>query len=270
MFITPQNARSYFGAEMPAQFLAGVYQLQAAASTYGTTLEDIAWDLFGVVELGGYSLRYSQTPPELFPFARTGGDGIHYGFVMHEEGHPSYPAAEICPMDSDGAILLAHNPQELWQNLLEEDADVRARYAGLLQTLGLEAIATQKQRWRYFEAKFRAQPAARAGWHWQPTSDGVGVFAPDQYFRTRHRSYNPSAADEAADFQQLADDCRNEALYGSQLYYLKEAFWHTWATSHERAVELLQAMLLPYEQLGRAHLHAVTQRLIQDFQLGRI
>ena len=72
-----------FGFPLPEVFLETLYKIDSYCSSYGVNSSDVLIDFFGIVQIEGYDARYQQTPIELFPFGRTGSDGVHYGLVAH-------------------------------------------------------------------------------------------------------------------------------------------------------------------------------------------
>jgi hypothetical protein len=64
--------------------------------------------------LAGEEARYPSTPPEMFPIAAMGVDGVHYGYVIHapELSAADYPLGHLCPMDAEGVSLLGMNTLE--------------------------------------------------------------------------------------------------------------------------------------------------------------
>lgn len=69
---------------------------------------------------------------ELFPFGSIRCDGVHYRFVIHTPDEKDNPSGEICPMDSDGVIMIGKNSHDLFQNLLS-DPNAIEKYSELLE-----------------------------------------------------------------------------------------------------------------------------------------
>jgi len=66
--------------------------------------------------------------------------------------------------------------------------------------------------------------------------------------------------------QNLANEMKRLELYASQLYCLKELYWHEW-TNSDIAKDLLTQMLEPYEKLNQPHLFDTTKWVIENFNL---
>lgn len=264
-FADYQEAQSYFEASIPLLFVENLNKTAAYCSAKSYRTEKVIGDLFGIDSLEGYAARYQQTPPEFFPFARTGGDGIHYGFIIHEEGQPDYPSGEICPMDIDGVMLLSENTHQLFEYLLNKKTIDSRPYLDLLELMGINATNVKQSKPSPFLYNQKVVPAVKPGYHWLKTSDGVGVFAPKEVFFSRHPSYKSKNYNEAEYFLDLADESRQAGLFGSQLYYLKEVFWHGW-TNYSLAFTVLKSMLEPYEKLNREHLHKIVNRNMHYFR----
>jgi hypothetical protein len=224
--------------------------------------EDEFFNLFNIAWLGGYDLRYPGTPPELFPFAGNGGDGEHYGFVIHLENDIEYMAGSYCPMDYNGVFLLGHNTIETFETLLYIESENLTKYRNNLIDLGLKIENTYQMR------TIRPIPKAKDGWKWHETSDGVGIFAPEKYFHTHHVTYERAKtfyADVSDCFWNLSQEHKQREQWATSLYYLKEILWKEWY-DEIKAIKILSEMKQLYEKLDRKHLYDVATQIIRDFE----
>ncbi len=264
-FETYNEAVKYFGIKIPKPFFHFLSTVDAYCREAGTDTPDTLFDVFGLLRIEGNEARYQQTPIELFPFASTGGDGIHYGFVIHTMDEDDYPSGEICPMDDDGVVIIGIDTHSLFQNLLCDEESIR-NHLPLLKELGLDPTIIDRGRYDKSGMPLRIRYPSKPGWKFVDTSDGAGVFAPEKYFDSSHTTkYDHLNRDKAiAQYEQLAFDMSTEGLYASQLFYLKELYWKEW-TNYELAKNCLEEMLKAYEKLDREHLCNTTKWTIDTF-----
>lgn len=161
-----------YGVEPPRVFV----ELAEAAFEHATRegfvndtdylgFEGAGFDLAGLAQRPVWEdcepYSYACTPPELFVFGSPGVDGIHYGFIVHAPELPPYPLAALNPMDSEGGLrALGATPDET---------------AALLGGGRSEAPVFDPA-WPLVE------PIVPEGWRHLPSSDGVGVLAPEHAF----------------------------------------------------------------------------------------
>jgi hypothetical protein len=147
--------------------------------------------------LDGVRTRYQQTPPELFPIASMGVDGVHFGYVIHAPELPieDYPVGEICPMDHDGVILLGNTTQEALDNFAgyvvkgERDEKQLQEILDLYEPFGIRPNKeVDKTRYAENEHGLLLKPKILDGWLYVPTSDGIGVLAAAEKFRICRQS----------------------------------------------------------------------------------
>lgn len=264
-FETYQEAKGFFGVPIPKKFFNILITLDKYSKTHGYDTLDILFDIFGILRIKGKEARYQQTPIELFPFGSIGCDGIHYGFVIHTLNEEDYPSGEICPMDSDGVVMIGKNSHDLFQNLLLDSIAIE-RYSDLLEELQLLPIISKKDRYIQDGNVIRIKVNQKKGWRFIETTDGVGVFAEEKYFDTSHKLFinDINRAKTVEMFEALAEMMRQKGLYASQLFYLKELYWNEW-TNYELAKKYLRQMLLPYEKLDRQHLYDTTKETLETF-----
>ena len=264
-FETYNDAKEYFGVNIPEYFFNSLLTIDRYCQKVGLNTLEVLFDIFGILRLEGEEARYQQTPIELFPFGSIGCDGIHYGFVIHTTNEEDFPSGEICPMDSDGVVVISSNSKSLFQNLLwnEENLDT---FLPLIKELKLQPIVAERRRYDENGDTLRISVKPKSGWKYLGTSDGVGVLAEDKYFNIFHyEKYDKLNSHKTIElYQNFAREMYNKELYGSQLYYLKELFWNEWG-NYTLAIELLKEMLIPYEKLNREHLFDTTKHVIANF-----
>ena len=188
---------------------------------------------------------------------------------------PDYPIARFEPMDSSGAYLLGTSTFEAVETeisfnmrLAEEDNwrslasfDWWPAVSARLAQLGI--VPDPSKAGRNFEDGHIKPviPTIPQGWHYIPSSDGVGVLAPAaQFHPTFSHSLderpNSTLALDAA-FKHAAEDFPATALW-----LLRECYWHTWPLKAEDNVGLCRAMGDADAALGRPSLAAVVERRI--------
>lgn len=262
-FNNAEEAKAYFGVNMPPLFLKQLSVIDQYCYTNQLDTADVLYDNFGMLRIEGDEARYRQTPIEFFPFSSIGCDGIHYGYIIHVEGEEDYPSGEICPMDDSGVILIGHNTEQLFQNLLTEDASFLTNEP-LLRELQLAPMIIERQLYDKDENPVRININPKPGWRFIQTSDGAGVYAPEHLFDSYHQQNPPRPHRFTDEYRELANEMETKGLYASQLYYLKELFWAGW-TNHELAKTLLAEMITVYEKLKRKHLSQMAKMVLVNF-----
>lgn len=263
-FNTYSEARDYFGIDMPRQFIDQLFVIDNYCRANNLDTLSCLFDVFGILRLEGNSARYQQTPVEFFPIGSTGSDGEHYGYIMHTDGEPDYPSAELCPMDSDGAVVIGHDTQSLLQNLLCDESAIDS-YKLLIEKLGLRPVTIHRKRYDGENKTLRIAVEPKQGWRFVQTADGAGVFAEEKYFNEYHEEYDTLKRMSGIEpYEYLAAEMKEFGYYGSQLYYLKQLYWFEW-TNYTLAVKCLTEMQDAYQHLSRPHLVATTKWLIDTF-----
>jgi len=264
-FKTYNEAKEYFGVNIPKYFFYSLLTIDQYCRKVGFSTLEVLSDVFGLLRLEGEEARYQQTPVELFPFGSIGCDGIHYGFVVHTTHEEDFPSGEICPMDSDGIVVISNDSKSLFQNLLGDEENLD-KYLPLIKELKINPIVIERARYDENGNTLRISVTPKSGWKYSGTSDGAGVFAEGKYFNNYHyEKYDNLNSHKSIElYQSFAREMYNQELYASQLYYLKELYWNEW-TNYTLAIELLKEMLIPYEKLNREHLFNTTKHLIANF-----
>lgn len=195
--------------------------------------EGAGFDLSGLaqrpvwVDCEPYS--YACTPPELFVFGSPGVDGIHYGFIVHAPELTPYPLAALNPMNSEGGVrALGATAEET---------------AALLGPRGSDASVFDP-RWP------TVAPDVPDGWRHVPTSDGVGVLAPQERFGDRPAVdvtyYSPLAPVERAATVALM-----QGHPATSLWILREFFANNHQGDAVSTRAVLRLMAQAYRALGR-------------------
>jgi hypothetical protein len=225
-------------------------------------------------------VRYPETPPELFPFAKTGVGGVHLGHVVHapELAAADYPVGELSPSGPSGVSLVGRTTAEAFENLLSrqralglaptlsraEARRVEDRRARLVRAL---AIDPQVDRWRRrYDAEGKGLPLipeVPEGWRHVMTSDGVGVLAPEEAFPGRPVTL-PKPGVHFGHFISTAREALMLDWPAQALRCLKEGWWT--AGSQEGAIAQLAPMLIEtYELLGRRSLADIVESSARRF-----
>lgn len=264
-FETYHEAKEFFGIQIPKKFFNILITIDTYSQTNGYDTLEILFDIFGILRIEGKEARYQQTPIELFPFGSTGSDGTHYGFVVHTLDEEDSPSGEICPMDSDGVIMIGNTSHELFQNLLTDPISIE-QYSELLTELKLESVISKNSRYDEEGNGVRIKVSPKIGWRFIDTTDGVGVFAEEKYFDTSHELFinDRNRIKTVERFEGLAREMSEKGFYASQLFYLKELYWNEW-TNYELAKKYLEQMLLPYKKLNRQHLYDTAKNILDTF-----
>jgi hypothetical protein len=218
------------------------------------------------IELVSVDFRYTQTPPELFTFATLGVDGVHYGYVIHAPEQPAqdYPVGELSPMDGDGVFLVGSNTLGALENLMsgqleyEVEESERRLIDHISQALSLHPTA-EKAHSRYGPDGngLPIQPAVPVGWSFMPSTDGIGVLAPNEAFRPG-RSARLEAFGSPHIYLQQAEQALGEGFPATALYYLREGYWQNW-TDSQIATVFDGNLTRVYEALGRPALAEVVE-----------
>ena len=263
-----EGLTSSFGFPIPPPFVTVLTALcedcRSAEAAYDRVDQSLGW------LLAGDDQRYPQTPPELFPIAATGADGIHVGYVVHapELAASDYPVAEFEPMDRDvGACLLGTSTIEavdvlLSTRLLYEQLPFSHEWwpevGARLRRLGIEPAPAKAQ--RHDDVRKPVAPAVPDGWKHVTSSDGIGVLAP----ATEFHPAPPHPMEERPDVGSILD-AASKHLYdfpATALWLLRECYWRTWTALDNDTFALCDAMVDCYHSLNRPSLAAVVDRRI--------
>jgi hypothetical protein len=198
--------------------------------------------------------RDPQTPPELFPIANMGVDGVHYGYVIHAPELPrsDYPMGEYCPIDSGGVFLLGENTATALENMLSWQLDYNiSKEKDVLRLSRLLHLkpAPQKANRRYGPDGngLPIRPEIPEGWQYVPSTDGIGVLAPSSAFASKTHVL-PENTGRA--FLENADQAIERDFLGTALFYLREGFWK-FSANFDMVEEFSDRMTKVYRLLGR-------------------
>ncbi|MCC7358628.1 MAG: hypothetical protein IT317_04080 [Anaerolineales bacterium] len=263
MRLKPYNFTDYkgiaftFGFPVPRAFAAmisGLYEFSRGDARKVFEMFERLTHLM----LDGANARYQQTPPELFPIASLGVDGVHYGYVLHapEIESADYPIAQFAPMDRAGITLVGQSTAEALENIIgdtveaEQDEWQRQELERLSQMLGLRpAVDRTKKRQGIDDYARPVEPSVPPDWAYVPTSDGAGVLAPSDRFAAL--PIEPIAPYAKADsYLHEADHAMAQGHPAAALYYLREGYWYHW-TDHQVARRFSYRLATTYEELKR-------------------
>jgi hypothetical protein len=223
--------------------------------------------------------RYFHTPPELFPFGSPRIDGIHYGYVVHapELALRDYPIGEFAPMDETGVTLIGNTAEEALECLLSEALEIyepeavkRSFIIELAQTLNLHPTS-EKIRQNYTTP---IKPYTPSGWYFEPSSDGVGVLAPSQFWSPNTPTLEtwsfdtPNQHGRPAQFVDRAITEVERSFYdeypATALFILRELYWR------DPDLKLLETIAplwqRAYDELDRSHLAEIVQQHLIEQQ----
>lgn len=198
---------------------------------------------FGFESYG--SGRYPKVPPEFFPFASLGADGIYYGYVVHAPElsriNPPIGIFDPIPDQDQGVTLLGNDFEDALDKLLSEalgfystDEELEIIHA-IAALLNLQPHP-DKQNPHYMEYRNPILPAIPSGWHYEPSSDGIGVLAPRDAFIENSPTCESWSFDivqgkgypvlqdiDAA--LQFVEELLSSNTPGSALFVLRELYW---------------------------------------------
>jgi hypothetical protein len=191
---TIENLSEAFGLQVPRS-LAGLVQVAlgrcpARPSTGLAPLRLVLGGaLYGFVAGPLVSLRFPQTPPEMFPFAQLQGHDTYYGLVIDDPeraaGEERF-VVELDPEGPQGCRLKARNiPEFLAVRLHEALEEARAGRGGLsvkeLEKFGESLRECLDLPWPVDPTQVRREAeAARAAQVTYATEDRLGVVVPDE------------------------------------------------------------------------------------------
>ncbi len=222
--------------------------------------------------LDGVNARYQQTPPELFPIASLGVDGVHYGYIIHapELATADYPVAQFQPIDRGGALLVGRTTTEALENLVadviasEQDDWQRQQLTELSQRFGLEPNIDEARRRRGIDSYILpVTPAIPQGWRHVASSDGIGVLAPSEKFASEELVELGARTDVNA-FLRAADWANLYGYPATALYYLREGYWFHWM-DFGSARRFSYRLAMTYAELNRPTLAEVAAWRVNRF-----
>src|SRR5215813_4778440 len=275
-----ENLTYAFGFPVPPPFVTLLNALcedcGSAAAAYERFENALGSDLTDHEIRDGYDL----SPPELFPFAATGVDGGHFGYVIHAPELPAtdYPVGRFEPSDHDyGVYLLGTTTFEAFETELsfqmlydQEFGLFRSPFASewwpevaaRLRALGIEPDPAKAGRnYENGNGKSVSPSIIPEGWQHVPSADGVGVLAPAPLF---HPAQLP-AMERRPDVNAVLDTALRHAadhFPATALWLLRECYWRNWPLKTEDNLGLCRAMIDAYQALGRPSLAAVVSRRI--------
>lgn len=269
-----------FGFAVPQAFVDALNVLcegcATAESAYRRVDERLGW------LLADEDQRYSATPPELFPFAGTGMDGGHFGFVIHapERVESDYPVARYEPMDSDpvrrvgrttaeafanelsSALFPTWQPESDWPPPLPAETSRRLAAVGIVPAQARSFSSAAE----YGYGTGVAPGNIPIGWRYVASTDGIGVLAPANAFDATCAHLvieRPMIADVISGAQAALA----AGTLATALWYAREGLWRECHQPTDENLALSQAAIAAYQALGRPQLaRVVERRLARDFK----
>lgn len=255
-----QLISDWIGLVVPSDFVKVVRAIRTVAIAGKQEPAVVMNDILGMTPANEDD-RYFNTPAELFPFASTHCDGDHYGFLVlaPEVASPDFPIAHLCPMDSDGVVLVGGSVRVAISLILARTLNWSRKRADFEQLRSSVLAVANHLGW---EPVDNEPPAISIpiGWRLVPTSDGVGVLAPVEAFsKAPLRPWEFGLIDEFVAAAKVAIASRH---FGSALYFLRQAYW--FAPSGWQGIGKL--MCEAYVGLGRVLLAQVWDRSLKKLE----
>jgi hypothetical protein len=255
-----------FGFPAPARFVELLHFIHAETGEIASG-DDSYFQCITGMYLGAGDLRYQQTPPEFFPFARPGVDGIHFGYLIHDPRiGADFPVGYLCPMESDGVRLVGQDTVEAFKTFFSQrvreriDKSVAKRIAESARILGISPSASravQDAGWGFGLPTDELPPVRTVvpkGWRHVVTEDGLGVLAPIDNFDPTQK--DEQSAEDVEDWQERASSLLSEGYPASALVVLRNAVWADEASPAQARKLLCRA----YKDLGRPLLATVAEQ----------
>lgn len=249
---TAASLTTGFGFPVPAAFVTLVQAIWDEATARGLDPYDLYHDLLTRPE--GSSARHPDlTPWELCPIASTGGDGEHYGYVLHapELPYDDLPLGAFIPGPGDGVTLIGATTREAVLNLLDyyhpEESPGDAELA-VIARLGWTYTWAPNDRSLAFDGKAwrRVRPVVPAGYRYVPTDDGIGVLAPVTVLSEQPAL--PPRDSPLEVYVAASDQALAAGLVGDALAILRTGYDRWWHQADQSTLDRLHAL---YDRLGR-------------------
>ncbi len=246
---TQQNLSEALGFTVPAPFVDLVEWIYDQAGGDPDQCTKVFGEFVGLSSADG-SARYDSTPCELFPFAVTGVDGDHYGYLVHapELQADDYPVCHYCPMDSDGVIIEGFGT-------FDGITSARSLWTPHPWGRGWMAASMRFHAKRQKEMDVQKAISVPRGWQFQASSDGVGVLAPRSLFSTA-KMVALDGHGPAEPYVKAAQKAIRQGHLATALYYLREGYWFNWTNQPLPFCELLCEV---YDRLDRTCLADVVR-----------
>lgn len=267
-FLCPTNGRpdrrtisEALGFNVPLPFAQLVEWIYDESSGDPYRCDDYFTKFVGLYAADGRA-HYAFTPCEMFPFAATGVDGAHYGYLVHapELDVADYPVCGYCPIDSDGVSIEGSNTYDGLALIISVWGDPQLCPASPDWHTALNKVGIIEERDDIDLVSIIAIPQ---GWKFLQSSDGVGVLAPSKLFGSPPVSIDPSGPIET--FVTAADGAIKAGHLATALYYLREAYWFTWF-NQPKPIYLCERLCEVYHKLGRPSLASVMNAQINAWQ----
>jgi hypothetical protein len=216
----------------------------------------------------GEARDYETTPIEFFPFLNTGGDGLHYGYLIlaPELNLSDYPLFRFSP-GGEGFVYYGNSTRESIENIISsyyEYTQFSEVDIPFLNSIEIFPDASKKDNsiFACYSPEVNPIPIpAPENWIYQMTHDGVGVLAPSELFDIGISPVSQMHSIETLpwnfesdvdDFIKAAKINLKKGFYATALFHLKEA-WHFKNPGSE-----IKELLIKTYRLLKKDLHAET------------
>lgn len=258
------NLKKIYGAyEIPDEIVK-LYELEKELNDI-----DLSLDRIGFLPCP-HDYAYSITPPDLIPFANTGGGGIHFGFLTDFGTIPTLTEAPIVcvsPSNDPPIRYMAHNITEFlnlvssvphaemlesfWAN--PDEASIQEEMRMIAEDTPAEWKEAQATVAKHFRIKFGTQPVKiadslkdahekRANVIVLSTKDDLGVVGEDS--GSTHEKYAFTTSDD-----QRARDYLKKSSTAEKLAFIRDANY-SFILSPDYDKELLQVVIELLESMN--------------------
>jgi hypothetical protein len=261
-----EDISARFGFPAPPRFVELLRFIHAETGEVAGGDDSYVQSIIGMY-LCADDMRYGQTPPELFPFAQPGTDGIHVGYVIHDPTlGPEFPVGCLDPMSFVGVRHVGHDTASAFELLLSQNLETEAgtenarRIARVAELLGVAPSTTkaaQAEGWGFGppgDGLPPMVPKAPAGWRHVETADGIGVLAPADAFCASPVEHGSLKGEE--DWRDRAERRLKAGTPASALVVLRNAVWG----DHASPAEVTSLLQRAYMHLGRPLLAEVARK----------
>lgn len=213
---------------------------------------------------------YENTPVEIVPFINTGGDGMHYGYLIlaPELDLPDFPVVGYTPggcyVDFCGNTT-TEGIEQIISSMYADDNFAEIDLA-FLNSIDIYPDASKSDN-RYYGLNYSPDnlitpPLIIPDNHaFHITHDGVGVLARVGLFNNNHPVLDDNAS--IGEFIKEAQANIDKGFLASALYYLKEAwFYQIHHLTDGKKRQLINMQMSVYEFLGR---EVYSKRLTEEY-----
>lgn len=202
---------------------------------------------------------YENTPIEIAPFINTGGDGMHYGYLIlaPELELKDFPVVSYTPgggyLGFCGTTTIEGIEQIISYGHSEndfEEIDI-----SFLNSIGIYPSSLKSDNGYYLinydPSNLKIPPLKIPdNYSFMMTHDGVGVLAHSDLFKKNHKQWNYESSSK--EFIEEAKSNMNDDCWASALFHLKEAwFFSFYNETNEIKILMRDMQMKVYKALGR-------------------